>query len=105
MLTTGFLSMWISNTATTAMMVPIVEAVLREIRNKSIKNRLQKKDFGENIQANEVRKQSRRHQFALSSENQSEDKRLFNIFYIKIQYHDRRGTRKPEKGASRLASQ
>lgn len=58
MLTTGFLSMWISNTATTAMMVPIVEAVLREIRNKSIKNRLQKKDFGENIQADEVRKQA-----------------------------------------------
>lgn len=58
MLTTAFLSMWISNTATTAMMVPIVEAVLREIRNKSLKNRLQKKDFGENIQADEVRKQA-----------------------------------------------
>ncbi len=27
MLTTGFLSMWISNTATTAMMIPIVEAI------------------------------------------------------------------------------
>ena len=39
------------------MMVPIVEAVLREIRNKSLKNRSQKKDFGENIQADEVRKQ------------------------------------------------
>lgn len=31
MLTTMFLSMWISNTATTAMMVPIVEAVIGEI--------------------------------------------------------------------------
>ena len=59
MLTTAFLSMWISNTATTAMMVPIVEAVLREIRNKSLKNRLQKKDFGENIQADEVRKRKK----------------------------------------------
>ena len=31
MVPTMFLSMWISNTATTAMMVPIVEAVLSEI--------------------------------------------------------------------------
>ncbi|CAH3110521.1 unnamed protein product [Porites lobata] len=44
MLTTAFLSMWISNTATTAMMVPIVEAVLSEIKNESIKNRLEKND-------------------------------------------------------------
>lgn len=35
MLTTGFLSMWMSNTATTAMMLPIVEAILIElIRDK-----------------------------------------------------------------------
>ncbi|XP_078491315.1 Na(+)/citrate cotransporter-like [Ciona intestinalis] len=32
MLTTYFLSMWISNTATTAMMLPIVEAVFRELK-------------------------------------------------------------------------
>uniref|UniRef100_H2Y369 Uncharacterized protein n=1 Tax=Ciona intestinalis TaxID=7719 RepID=H2Y369_CIOIN len=32
MMTTYFLSMWISNTATTAMMLPIVEAVFRELK-------------------------------------------------------------------------
>ncbi|KAA0189195.1 hypothetical protein HAZT_HAZT002834 [Hyalella azteca] len=31
MVTTMFLSMWISNTATTAMMVPIVDAILQEL--------------------------------------------------------------------------
>lgn len=32
---TAFLSMWISNTATTAMMVPLVEAVLRQMEAMS----------------------------------------------------------------------
>jgi len=32
MVTSFFLSMWISNTATTAMMLPIVEAVFAELK-------------------------------------------------------------------------
>ncbi|PFX31726.1 Solute carrier family 13 member 2 [Stylophora pistillata] len=52
MLTTSFLSMWISNTATTAMMVPIVEAVLGEIKNENIKIR-SGKNIAENEQENE----------------------------------------------------
>ena len=57
MLTTAFLSMWISNTATTAMMVPIVEAVLGEIKNESLKNQL-KQNNQDNSQIDEVKRQS-----------------------------------------------
>ena len=33
MLSTMFLSMWISNTATTAMMLPVVDAIIAELEN------------------------------------------------------------------------
>lgn len=36
MLNTMFLSMWISNTATTALMVPIVDAVLVQLRHRTL---------------------------------------------------------------------
>lgn len=34
MLTAMFLSMWVSNTATTAMMVPIISAVMNELTRR-----------------------------------------------------------------------
>lgn len=56
MITTMFLSMWISNTATTAMMVPIVDAVMDELK-KHAKNEKNSQSKEENtavyIQINE----------------------------------------------------
>jgi len=37
MLTTAFISMWITNTATTAMMTPIMEAVLKQLDKQFVK--------------------------------------------------------------------
>jgi sodium-dependent dicarboxylate transporter 2/3/5 len=48
-----FLSMWISNTATTAMMVPIVDAVLIELEEDMIGDSSEEGDMtiGQNIHA------------------------------------------------------
>lgn len=37
MVTTAFISMWVTNTATTAMMVPIMEAVLKQLDNQYLR--------------------------------------------------------------------
>jgi di/tricarboxylate transporter len=38
MCATAFISLWISDTATTALMVPIIEAVLLNLRNNTTDN-------------------------------------------------------------------
>ena len=51
MLPTMFLSMWISNTATTAMMVPIVDAVLIELEADISKGREDDEEVNEDEDA------------------------------------------------------
>ena len=55
MVTTAFLSMWISNTATTAMMVPIVQAVLSELDIHRKKDRQVEHAVGKGEQTSQVR--------------------------------------------------
>lgn len=46
MIVSAFLSMWISNTATTAMMLPIANAVLQQLKDTEIRSEIQE-DQGE----------------------------------------------------------
>ncbi len=52
MIATAFLSMWISNTATTMMMLPVAMAVVRQIANRATLNGKQNADTEESIQRN-----------------------------------------------------
>ena len=50
MIVSAFLSMWISNTATTAMMLPIAEAILQQL--KSIEIQADERDLQAEAEAN-----------------------------------------------------
>ena len=50
MLTTSFLSMWISNTATTSMMIPIAQAVLIQLMKSDITRNQSHDDNGMNTE-------------------------------------------------------
>ena len=50
MVVTAFLSMWISNTATTAMMVPIAQAVLMELKTHRTGTAPSTKEISDNIE-------------------------------------------------------
>lgn len=52
MIVSSLLSMWISNTATTAMMLPIAQAVLQQLR--ATEERADKRDFETAAEHNEA---------------------------------------------------
>ena len=77
MLPTMFLSMWISNTATTAMMVPIVNAVLAELTNK---NREKQMDTKEGKIIEEVTENSK------NTTDQENQRKIKIMIYLSIAY-------------------
>ena len=66
---TFFLSMWVSNTATTAMMVPIAQAVLEELREMNKPDVGEKNEFTleENVESVEMERVNKESTTTLSA--------------------------------------
>ena len=82
MCVTAFLSMWISNTATAAMMLPIAQAVLQEISEHSSQDETDTgggggeagtRNYSENVQLVSARRQQHSYNSTGSSEEEKED--------------------------------
>ena len=69
MIPTAFCSMWILNTATTAMMIPIIEAVLSEIEHKN-------EDLNDNESYGTFEEANKETSIAMGSTNESNCKEL-----------------------------
>ncbi|CAL1535204.1 unnamed protein product [Lymnaea stagnalis] len=68
MLATWFLSMWISNTATTAMMVPIAEAIVVQINGTSKKIKKVSEAPGETVLELQVKSQHKKSKYDVTTE-------------------------------------
>ena len=74
MVTTAFISMWITNTATTAMMTPIMEAVLKQLDKHFEKETPKKIDQNSNKEIDDSSKE----EVVLESDHSSNCWKLFH---------------------------
>ncbi|XP_078492151.1 solute carrier family 13 member 2 [Ciona intestinalis] len=86
MVTTFFLSMWISNTATTAMMLPIIEAVFIQLKENELKTARQEKQVSVVIFYAPVR--SKNCTTKMSDPRQTEDEEFTDIAVKHLYGHD-----------------